>query len=130
MKKYIFILIISIVLAIMAIPTYMHFDKDSTSSNLESTVFNAESNPLLQNFGEEGLLQGEITTTLEGKSINITPIPNAEGEVVAEGIPNANSEDYNAVNLPYSFGEGSEEESEITTEQDGGLVLESIDGLN
>lgn len=140
MKKYIFIFIAAVVLAFMAAPTFM--DKEmAPASELElepGSVFSAESNPLLINTqspdGLETGVEEEELTTLNGETVNIIPIPNAEGEVVGEHIPNAVEGDFEAVNLPFNgenqdvkLGEGvtikgaNSEESSVNIEAVNGM---------
>lgn len=141
MKKYIFIFVAAVVLALMTLPTFMATEQAPPSEmELESgSVFSAESNPLLMNTqSPEGLETGVATeeevTSITGETVNIVPIPNAEGDVVGENIPNAVEGDFEAVNIPFN---GENQDVELgegvtikgTNTNESSLNIDSINGM-
>lgn len=89
MKKYIFIFIVSVVLALMAIPLYGGMGGQTVETEA-STFLDAESNPLLKGEGVE--------TDEAFENPFLTPIDDAKS--VVEEIPNANPDDYNVEEIP------------------------------
>lgn len=117
MKKFVFIMLISIVLAIVATPFYLHYSEEDTYSTEESPFLSKENNPLLE--APSGVEEVGIKSIEEG--VQVEPIPNATGEVVVEPIPNATG-DFNVITLPSESKEA--EEGFETIEKDssvGGL---------
>lgn len=93
MKKYVFLLIISVVLALMAIPFYGGMDEGGSESE-EINLLDAQNNPLLKESSDDAI--GETEEVTENPFLK----PIEEAKEVVEQIPNANPDDYSVEQIP------------------------------